>query len=89
MPMNTIIIDHVTFGYTEEVMIYDLSFTIHSGELVAFVGENGSGKSTLLKLILGEFKPDKGTATVLDKDIQNMKSFREIGYVPQLLARCS
>ncbi len=70
-------------------MIYDLSFTIHSGELVAFVGENGSGKSTLLKLILGEFKPDKGTATVLDKDIQNMKSFREIGYVPQLLARCS
>lgn len=65
--MNTIIIDHVTFGCTVEVMINNLSFTIHSGELVVFVGENGSGKSTLLKLILGELKPDKGTVTVLGK----------------------
>lgn len=48
-------------------MINNLSFTIHSGELVVFVGENGSGKSTLLKLILGELKPDKGTVTVLGK----------------------
>lgn len=38
----------------------DISFTIESGKIVAFLGENGAGKSTLLKIINGDYQPTSG-----------------------------
>lgn len=37
-----------------------INFSIHTGELIAIIGENGSGKSTLVKLISGLYTPSKG-----------------------------
>lgn len=42
----------------------DVSFQIHKGEKVAFIGLNGAGKSTLLKIVAGVMKPTKGSVTV-------------------------
>lgn len=82
--MDIIRIDNISFGYTDDLVIKDLSLKVGQGDLVLLVGENGSGKSTLLKLILGEIKPKQGIIKILGKDINNMTSFREIGYVPQM-----
>ncbi len=38
----------------------DVSFTVHSGEITAVVGQNGSGKSTLVKVLAGIHAPDPG-----------------------------
>ena len=42
----------------------DLSFEIHKGEGVAFLGLNGAGKSTVLKMVTGVTHPTKGEVTV-------------------------
>lgn len=42
----------------------DLSFQIHKGESVAFLGSNGAGKSTALKIITGVVYPTSGEVIV-------------------------
>jgi len=42
-----------------------LSFSIASGERVAFIGPNGAGKSTTLKMLAGILQPDAGELRVL------------------------
>lgn len=42
--------DHVSFGYNQEDVILNVSFTAKQGEITALVGPSGCGKSTLCKL---------------------------------------
>ena len=53
---------HLSFSYPGQsrLIIPDLSFHIHPGELVALTGANGSGKTTLLKIISSYMPPTKG-----------------------------
>lgn len=84
--MSAISIEGLSFGYTSDLVLENLNLTIEQGEFVCLVGGNGSGKSTLLKLILGELKPKTGKIKLLDKELSDIKSFKEIGYVPQVNA---
>jgi len=43
----------------------DVSFTINSGEFVAYAGPNGAGKSTTMKLLAGMLQPTQGRVSVL------------------------
>lgn len=82
--MTHIQLENVSFGYTNEKILENINLDIQDGQLISISGENGSGKSTLLKLILGQLKADKGTIKLLEKDINTITSFKEIGYVPQI-----
>jgi ABC-2 type transport system ATP-binding protein len=42
-----------------------ISFTVESGERLAFIGPNGAGKSTSIKILTGILHPTDGHATVL------------------------
>ena len=45
--------DHVDISYLGQPVIRDVSFSLHSGEILGVVGESGSGKSTLIKAAMG------------------------------------
>ena len=63
--------------------MHDLSFTLHSGELVAIMGGSGVGKSTLLSLLNGNLRPQSGSITINGHDISEPQAKALIGFVPQ------
>lgn len=52
--------DYVSFGYNDNMVIEDLSFSLGEGKTYALVGSSGSGKSTIAKLISGFYNVDGG-----------------------------
>ncbi len=73
----------VSFSYTNEEVIKDISLQIHKGDYAGIIGPNGGGKSTLLKLMLGLLKPSAGSVELFGKNISEFKGWYKIGYVPQ------
>jgi ATP-binding cassette subfamily B protein len=64
----------------------NVSFSVRSGQTIAFVGPSGSGKTTLVKLLVGLYPPKEGT--ILYNDIPSthidLNELREkIGFVTQ------
>ena len=51
-----------SFGSRQAVRA--VSFTVETGETVAFLGPNGAGKSTTLRMIAGFLEPDAGDALI-------------------------
>jgi len=45
-----------------------LSFTVDSGQMLAFLGPNGAGKSTTIKMLTGILHRDSGDIRVMDLD---------------------
>ncbi len=63
--MTVLRIEHLTFGYSKERLIFeDFNLEVHKGEVVSIVGPSGVGKSTLFELIAGFLKPLSGSIWV-------------------------
>ncbi|MDZ7760728.1 MAG: ATP-binding cassette domain-containing protein [Desulfovermiculus sp.] len=60
-PESSIIqIHNLTLAYGSTVIMRDLTFDVHKGEVLIIMGGSGSGKSTLLKSLIGLFRPAAG-----------------------------
>ncbi len=84
---KTITINGIYFEYVScKPVLENINIKISRGEKIAFVGESGSGKSTLTDLIIGIYRPSKGSIFIDDKALgdENIRSWRsKIGYIPQ------
>lgn len=76
-------VSHLTFAYTQKLVLNDVSFSLKSGEFLTIHGKNGTGKSTLIKCFLKLLKVDDETIFLDDVDINKIHKFQNIGYVPQ------
>ena len=54
-------LDGLTKTIDGEKVLDDVSFTLNSGDKVAFVGGNSLANTTLFQILAGEIKPDSGT----------------------------
>ncbi len=67
--------NELSFGFGGGSLLEKVTFSLHEGEKVGFIGGNGEGKTTLIRLILGELEAESGSLF--------KKSGIRIGYLAQ------
>ena len=51
-------------GFSDRLLIEDLSFTLPRAGIVGVIGPNGAGKTTLFRMITGQEEPDSGSMRI-------------------------
>lgn len=77
-------IKNLTKKYGEKVAVDDLSLTVQTGQICAFIGHNGAGKTTTLKAIAGILNFEQGEIKIdgIDVKINPMEAKRILAYLP-------
>ena len=80
-------IKNIDVFYGDVQVIWNVSFNVNKGEIVALIGANGAGKSTILRAISGILRPKKGEIFFEGKPIYTLDAFKliELGiaHVPE------
>jgi branched-chain amino acid transport system ATP-binding protein len=87
MSETMLAVDSLNAWYGAARILYDLSFQVNRGEVVALMGRNGAGKSTTMKTIMGLMTRRQGVVRFNGEDISTRKPFeisrRGLGFTPE------
>jgi phospholipid/cholesterol/gamma-HCH transport system ATP-binding protein len=78
-------VENLTAAYGETVIIDNISFEVHKGEVFVILGGSGCGKSTLMKQMIGLYRPASGKILINGQDIvsaegdERLSILRKIG----------
>ena len=78
--------ENVSFGYSEDVVLDNVSFTARAGQVTALVGSSGGGKTTILDLVARLYRPSSGRIRVGGVDINDVARdsyLADVAAVPQ------
>jgi lipopolysaccharide export system ATP-binding protein len=62
--MSTLAAYNLRKKYKSRVVVKDVSFDVHGGEVVGLLGPNGAGKTTCFYMIVGLVASDGGEITL-------------------------
>ena len=73
--------------YGKRIVVKDVSFNVHSGEVVGLLGPNGAGKTTSFYMIVGLIAADTGSILLDGSELRHMPIHERarlgLGYLPQ------
>ena len=83
----TLTVQGLSAWYGAAQILYDLSFDVGRGEVVALMGRNGAGKSTTMKSIMGLVAKKRGSVRFDGRDISRLEPYEiarlGLGFVPE------
>ncbi len=68
-------IKNINVFYGDVQVLWDVSFQVEPGEIVALIGANGAGKSTTLRTISGLLRPKTGEITLDGQALHTMEPY--------------
>ena len=71
-------VKNIDVFYGDVQVIWDVSFDVGNGEIVALIGANGAGKTTILKTISGILRPRRGEILFETHPIYKIEPYRLI-----------
>jgi ABC-2 type transport system ATP-binding protein len=75
-----IVAEHLTKRFGTTLAVDDVSFEVHPGQIVGFLGHNGAGKTTTMQMLIGHLRPDEGTAAILGRPYAQLNEpMRHVG----------
>lgn len=86
-PLAELEVRNLTYSHDDRNGIYDISFNLKPGEVIAFAGGVGSGKSTLLNVLMGVVPKDSGQVFWNRQELHQLKEFLippNAAYTPQI-----
>ncbi len=85
--VKTLSLSHLAKRYGKRWVVKDISFAMHSGEVVGLLGPNGAGKTTTFYMVVGFIKADRGKILLEDQDISHLVMYQRaklgLSYLPQ------
>jgi ABC-2 type transport system ATP-binding protein len=77
--------DRLTKHYPTLTAVEDVSFQVHTGEVLGFLGPNGAGKTTTMRMLAGFITPSSGTASICGHDVERdpLAAKASLGYLPE------
>lgn len=69
-------VDHVSAAYGPYRALFDVSFTVPAGGIVALLGSNGAGKSTVARVVSGLLPVTSGTVHVAGHDVTGQPAYK-------------
>jgi branched-chain amino acid transport system ATP-binding protein len=80
-------VDSLNAWHGAAQILFDLSFQVGRGEVVALMGRNGAGKSTTIETLMGLMARRSGSVRFAGEDIARLRPFeiarRGLGFVPE------
>jgi branched-chain amino acid transport system ATP-binding protein len=84
---DLLVIEKLTAGYGEAVVLNEVSLALAEGQALALLGRNGMGKTTLINSIVGVTRYIGGKLSLEGRDISHLRPDQRahagIGWVPQ------
>jgi branched-chain amino acid transport system ATP-binding protein len=73
---DVLVLDNVCAGYGPYRALFNVSFRVPAGGVVALVGSNGSGKSTVARTVTGLVTATEGRVLLSGRDITKLPAYK-------------
>lgn len=74
--LSTLTIKNISKKYGQRTVVKDVSFEVHSGQVVGLLGPNGAGKTTSFYMVVGLVKSDSGSITLNTLEISDYPMYK-------------
>lgn len=83
--MSLVTANNLVRYYGDHRAVDDISFKLHTGDILGFLGPNGAGKSTTMQMLSGNLAPNEGEIRICGTDLLDFpkQAKAEIGYLPE------
>ncbi|MBP7846869.1 MAG: lipopolysaccharide export system ATP-binding protein [Pseudomonadota bacterium] len=86
-PSSFLDVQHLRKQFKKRVVVKDVSFNVHSNEVIGLLGPNGAGKTTSFYMVAGLLASDGGDIYLDGKNIKSTPVHKRaelgLGYLPQ------